>query len=169
MKKLITIIIFNVLLFSCSPANLVITGKTRSPISPTSVVIYNSQTIPENYEIIGRLNVQSESTLGRSGAHKRNMQKLRNKAASVGANGLIVGDVNNSHNAWGDGFMSMNTTAIYVDSNAEITEDDLNTNSAITKTISKADRLRELKKLLDEGILTEKEYGIEKKKVLDGN
>ena len=169
MKKLITVIIISVLLFGCSSANIVVTGKTRPPISPSSVVIYNEQTIPAHYEIIGRINVQSESTLGRSGAHKRNIEKLRNKAASVGGNGLIIGDVNNSHNAWGDGFMSMNSTVIYVDPNVEITKDELKTKPIVTKTMSKGDRLRELKKLLDDGILTQKEYEIEKKKVLDGN
>ena len=36
-------------------------------------------------------------------------------------------------------------------------------------TKSKADRLREAKKLLDEKILTEAEYETEKKKILDSN
>jgi hypothetical protein len=35
------------------------------------------------------------------------------------------------------------------------------------ETKSKADRLRELKQLLDENILTQEEYEIEKKKILD--
>ncbi|MEZ0611233.1 PEGA domain-containing protein [Fibrella sp. WM1] len=38
-----------------------------------------------------------------------------------------------------------------------------------TKTQTKADRLRELKKLFDEKILTEKEYEAEKKKILDSS
>lgn len=36
-------------------------------------------------------------------------------------------------------------------------------------TASKAERLRELKKLLDEGVITEKEYDIEKNKILNEN
>ncbi|SNR60138.1 Short C-terminal domain-containing protein [Lutibacter agarilyticus] len=35
--------------------------------------------------------------------------------------------------------------------------------------LTKYDKLRELKKLLDEGVLTEKEYQDEKKKILDSN
>ena len=169
MKNSFTVIIISVLLFSCSPANLVITGKTHSPTSPSSVVIYNEQKLPSHYEIIGRINVQSESTLGRSGAHNRNIEKLREKSASVGGTGLILGDVQNSHNAWGDGFMSMNATVIYVDPNVKTIPENINPKFTDTQTKSKADRLRELKQLLDEGILTQKEYDNEKKKILNDN
>lgn len=169
MKKSITVIIISVLLFSCSPANLVVTGKTHSPISPSSVVLYNEQNLPSHYEIIGRINVQSESTLGRGGAHNRNITKFREKSANVGGNGLIIGDVQNSHNAWGDGFMSMNATVIYVDLNVKTTPNNIKPKSIATQTKSKANILRELKQLLDEGILTKEEYENEKKKILDEN
>jgi hypothetical protein len=165
MKNLISVIIISILLFSCSPANLIVTGKTHTPISPSAVVVYNSQTLPLHYEIIGRINVQSESTLGRSGAHSRNMTKLREKSAGVGGNGLIIDDPKNSHNAWGDSFMSVNATVIYVNPKDKTKSNIVKQKSTDTK--SKADRLRELKQLFDEGILTQEEYDNEKKEILD--
>ena len=165
MRNYFLIVFIGILLFGCSPANLIVTGTKRKAIAPGEVVIYNAQTTPQNYEIIGRINVQSESTVGRSGAHKRNISKLKTKAASVGANGLILGDTQNSHNAWGDGFMSINAIAIYVSkenaSNNNIPKDEINSQS-------KTEKLRELKKLLDEGILTQEEFDNEKKKILGG-
>lgn len=43
------------------------------------------------------------------------------------------------------------------------------TAEATPKTQTKADRLRDIKKLFDEKILTEKEYEVEKKKILDSS
>lgn len=40
---------------------------------------------------------------------------------------------------------------------------------AMAETLSKFDKLKELKSLLDEGILTEEEYNSEKKKILERN
>ncbi len=167
MKNLISVIIISVLLISCSPANLIVTGETHTSIAPNDVVIYNSQTIPLHYDIIGNINVQSESTMGRTGAHNRNMTKLRNKAASVGANGLILSETQNSHNAWGDGFMSVNATIIYVDPENNTPASVVKQEPTDSRKRSKADRLRELKELLNEGILTQEEYENEKKEILD--
>jgi predicted Zn-dependent peptidase len=47
------------------------------------------------------------------------------------------------------------------------TKDELSPQNNNTK--SKADRLRELKKLLDEKIITQEEFEKEKKKILDEN
>jgi len=157
-----SVISLSILLISCSPANLVITGETRSPISPSSVVIYNEQSLPSDYEIIGSLNVQTETSLGRGRAQNRNIEKLKEKSASVGGNGLILGDVHNSHAASGSSYMSMNATVIYVDPNIELKSTEI-------KTESIAERLRELKQLYDDGILTKEEYEILKKRLLDNN
>lgn len=42
-------------------------------------------------------------------------------------------------------------------------------NEALNQTVSKMDRLRELKKLLDEEVITQEEFEKEKKKVLESN
>lgn len=152
-------------LSSCLPANIIITGKTRPRISTDSVKFYNPQTLPDVYEIIGRINTQSESTLDRKWAHDQNMYKLQEKAASVGANGLLIEDTQNSYDAWGSSYMSINATAIYIDPkniNSKKSENNRNENSK-----SKFDNLKKLKEILDEGIITKEEYEKEKKKILD--
>ena len=168
LKSALAITLFSGLLFSCSPANIIVSGVPKKVISLDEVIIYNSQTLPSTYEIIGDINVQSESTLGRKGAHNRNISKLKSKAASVGANGLILGEIQNTHNAWGDGFMFMTAKAIFV-SNENTNSSVISTTNEKVKTNSqsKIERLKELKQLLDENILTQEEFDKEKKKILD--
>ena len=98
-SKVLSLLVIAITFSSCLPANIIVTGKIRPTISKDSVKIYNSQTIPGIYEIIGKINAQSESTLDRAWAHERNMDKLLEKAANVGANGLLIDDTQNSYDA----------------------------------------------------------------------
>lgn len=113
MKKIFLFLVYCFLFFACSPASFILTGTKRTPISAESVVFYDSRKLPENYEIVGKVSVQSASTLSRSTAHNSNLKKLKKKAASFGANGLIIDNMKNSNTAF-DRYVSVDATAIYV-------------------------------------------------------
>lgn len=101
------------MLFGCRPANIIITGTARNPIPADQVVLYNSQTIPENYKIIGTMNVTSESSMGTKGAQNRSIEKLKKKAAGVGANGLLIENAQKSRSLL-DSYLEISATAVYV-------------------------------------------------------
>ena len=75
-------------LLSCASGSSVITGETRDPISPDEVRIYLEP--PERFEVIGLLEVTSNVNFSRQKAQDRAMQRLKEQAAKVGANGVLL-------------------------------------------------------------------------------
>jgi len=76
---------------ACAPTQL-LTGTARTPINPADVVIYCAA--PPIFEPIAVIRASSRSLIaaGGAGAFDRVVQRLKEHAAKLGANGLILDD-----------------------------------------------------------------------------
>lgn len=87
------------LLSGCTTFDVIMTGEARTPTNPDDVRIYLRE--PANFVSIGLIDVSSNSTPSRS-ANKRNaLKKLKNEAAKLGANGILLRVSNGSPNQSG--------------------------------------------------------------------
>lgn len=80
------------LVVSCESTKVITTGQQRPAIPVEQVKIYDAP--PFNSQPIGFL--MAESGGSSQGSINDAIQKLKRKAASLGANGVVVGDVNTS-------------------------------------------------------------------------
>ena len=85
MKK-ITSAALLVCLIGCYHGNVIITGTKRAPVSVDSVNIYDPP--PAHYDVIGIINAHGNA-LTISAAQQKAMITLKEKAAEIGANGII--------------------------------------------------------------------------------
>lgn len=79
------------LLTGCvSASSKIVTGIQRTPISPTLVKIYSSP--PANFEEIAIIEASSKSSWAGTDQGKTDVvvQRLKDEAASVGANGVLL-------------------------------------------------------------------------------
>ncbi len=78
------------LLVGCTTGSSLVTGNKRAPIDSTHVVIY--RTAPEvNFEYIGIVKSEAVEVLLQQEALDRAVEELKNQAAKIGANGIILG------------------------------------------------------------------------------
>ncbi|HKD55654.1 MAG TPA: hypothetical protein VKB72_15680 [Steroidobacteraceae bacterium] len=77
-------------LTGCSTSSHVMLGPARPPISPESVRIYTVP--PESYEQIASLNATSQGTMALTSQQNMDaaMARLKNEAAKLGANGILL-------------------------------------------------------------------------------
>jgi hypothetical protein len=80
------------LLVACAPSSHVLVGTARAPISPADVKIYSHA--PPQFEEVAILNASSKSvfTPGGQGAIDKVVARLKEQAAGLGANGVILED-----------------------------------------------------------------------------
>jgi hypothetical protein len=76
---------------ACAPTQI-LTGAARTPIDPAEVVIYSMA--PPSFEPVAVICASSRSLIaaGGAGAIDRVVQRLKEHAAKLGANGLILDD-----------------------------------------------------------------------------
>lgn len=84
-------------LTACSGNSNILTGTARSPVASEAVKLYTSP--PVHYEVIGL--VRSESVIGMTQQQDtdRAVANLKTEAAKLGANGVLLTDVNEGGNA----------------------------------------------------------------------
>jgi len=77
-------------LAACAPSSHILVGTARPPISPSEVKLYLQP--PPAFEQIAILNASSNSMLGTGGQGSvdKVIQRLKEEAAKVGANGIIL-------------------------------------------------------------------------------
>lgn len=84
-------------LSGCATGTHIVTGTPHPKIKPEQVVIY--QVAPAKYEIVGIVNASTP------GMHQHNMDdavnQLKEQAAEIGANGIILGNVSPGSEAIG--------------------------------------------------------------------
>ena len=95
-------------LAGCTTSSSIVTGTARPAILPAAVKVYT--TAPPGSEVIGIVKVVSpgEGQWGSDNAVKA----LKEKAAKVGANGIVFDNGNISLDGWGDTLI--NAQAVYV-------------------------------------------------------
>jgi hypothetical protein len=81
-----------VLTSACAPSAMLLVGTARPPISTADVKIYTQA--PPSFEEVAILNAWSDSLFRPGGQHTtdRVIARLKERAAEVGANGIILGD-----------------------------------------------------------------------------
>ena len=84
-----TIICFSVLILTaCASGSSIVTGKTRTSIDPSQVILYLEP--PEKYEVIGIVKASSDSGWTEQDSQDYAVEELKNQAAKLGANGVIL-------------------------------------------------------------------------------
>src|ERR1700682_656829 len=91
MTHLITLAaLFAIGLVACAPSSHILVGTARPPISPSDVKIYLQP--PPAFEQIAILNASANSMFGTGGQGTvdKAIQRLKEQAAKLGANGIIL-------------------------------------------------------------------------------
>jgi hypothetical protein len=89
----VTIIFCFVALVGCATGSVIITGNVRPAIDPAEVKIYLEP--PAQYEIIGIVEASSDVEFSSQAAQDRVITELKNQAAKIGANGVLLINVRN--------------------------------------------------------------------------
>jgi len=79
---------FCIVLFGCATGSTIITGEARPAIDPSMVRIYLDP--PTQFETIGFIEASSDVEFSRQAAQDRVINELRNRAARIGANGILL-------------------------------------------------------------------------------
>ena len=98
------------LVAGCAASSHVLVGKTRPSVSSESVKIYSAA--PAKYEVIAIIESSSKNSIAITEQSNMNdaVQQLKNEAAKLGANGVLLQSIGNGR--YGDKVAS--GSAIYV-------------------------------------------------------
>ncbi|KHT57938.1 hypothetical protein RJ45_26145 [Photobacterium gaetbulicola] len=89
MKGLKALYLISILfLFGCASGSSIVVGEVRPPIDPSEVRLYLE--VPKNYEPIAIVNASSDAGFTEQGSVNYAVQELKNQAAKIGANGIIL-------------------------------------------------------------------------------
>jgi hypothetical protein len=92
MARLSAIVLLVAVNAACAPTEF-LTGRARAPLDPADVVIYPKE--PPSFESIAVIRATSRSLIAPGGAAAIDevLQRLKQHAAKLGANGLILDDL----------------------------------------------------------------------------
>jgi hypothetical protein len=83
------IFLFAILLLAgCASGSSIVVGEVREAIDPNQVELYLE--IPETYEVIGIVTASSDAGWTEQGSVDYAVEELKNQAARVGANGVLI-------------------------------------------------------------------------------
>ncbi len=88
MKNIHFILLILFILTSCASGSHILTGQKRPPLEPSTVKLYVEP--PEQYEVIGIVHASSDSGWTQQGDMDYAVSELKNQAAKLGANGIIL-------------------------------------------------------------------------------
>ena len=90
MPRHIIIVLIAISLAACASASgsAIVVGEVREPIDPNQVKLYLEA--PANYEIIGIVSASSDAGWTEQGSVDYAVQELKNQAAKLGANGVLI-------------------------------------------------------------------------------
>ena len=80
---------FLVFITGCTTGSHKVTGTLREPVPPEAVRIYPS--MPPHAQVVGLLSADSFGGATLQDASQDALQKLRNEAGRLGANGIVMG------------------------------------------------------------------------------
>lgn len=72
----------------CASGSAIVTGTVRAPISADQVTLYLEP--PEEFETVGLVNASSDSGWTEQGSVDYAIQELKQQAAKLGANGVLL-------------------------------------------------------------------------------
>lgn len=95
------------------PAGILLPAKNvRAPINPDSVTIYH-QTPPEHFTVLGAVQIEQRFVTLDAATKNKLLQYAQDRAASVGANGLVINVFEPNQTEVGN-VLSFMGTAIYI-------------------------------------------------------
>jgi hypothetical protein len=110
MKKINLIQMCIIFLFTtiigCASGSTIMTGKAKPSINPSEVKIYLET--PQEFETIALIEASSTIEFSRQSAQDRVIQELKNRAAKIGANGILL-TKSGSQNSGSTGFFFNDT------------------------------------------------------------
>ena len=112
--KIITLIITVCMLISCASGTAIVTGTTRTAINPEKVKLYLDP--PTEYEVIALIKASSDAGWTAQGSQDYAVQELKNQAAKLGANGVLLGGTGTKTSAVVGGYGTGTTYVIPVES-----------------------------------------------------
>ena len=86
--KAVLVFILVVFVEACATGSAIVTGTKRPPIDPSQVKLYLEG--PPSYEVIGIVNASSAVEITEQAAQDRAVNELKNQAAKLGANGVLL-------------------------------------------------------------------------------
>ena len=113
-KALIAATLFVLMTSGCTTSDVIMTGASRPAVSPDQVQFYLRA--PEKYQSIGLVTASSNSTPIRGSNKKRALEELKQKAAQLGANGIILTETNGSTGTTGNAILMPGANAAVVTS-----------------------------------------------------
>jgi hypothetical protein len=87
-KKSLLVSLLALSLAACAHGSAIVTGAKRTPLDPGQVRLYAEA--PAHYEVIGIVNASSGAGWTKQGSEDYAVQELKNQAAKLGANGVLV-------------------------------------------------------------------------------
>jgi Short C-terminal domain len=152
-------------------------GNARDPIPASKVKIYLHE--PSQYEEVAIIEASSKGGgFGDQAKMEKAVERLKEEAASLGANGILFKDSESESGGaiytapnqnTGVGFAAtshhklVKGIAIYVPESAQSESN----NTVVAPDSNAAQKLRDLQKLKDDGLITEDEYQQKRKKLLE--
>ena len=91
MRKTVLLLLLMTFLTGCeyTTGTALVTGSKRSPIEPDTVIIYDQLLQQDQYEVVGSVAAESPVAFSIKAAQDRAAKKLKQKAAEIGANGIM--------------------------------------------------------------------------------
>ena len=87
--KIVAVILTSIVfLFGCATGSTIITGEVRPSIDSSEVRLFLDP--PAQFETIGLIEASSDVEFSRQAAQDRVINELRNRAARIGANGILL-------------------------------------------------------------------------------
>lgn len=91
--KLILISLVSLIMFGCAaPGSIIITGAPKSAIDPSMVKLYFAE--PHKYEVLGFVEATGKYGVTRQDKTDEAIKKVKEMAASIGANGILITNFN---------------------------------------------------------------------------
>lgn len=87
--KTIFVLLLAISLVACASGSAIVTGTKRTPVEPNQVNLYLEA--PVKFEVIGIVNASSDAGWTEQGSVDYAVQELKNQAAKLGANGVLLG------------------------------------------------------------------------------
>ncbi len=112
--KIATLIISVFMLISCASGTAIVTGTTRTAINPENVKLYLEP--PPAYEVIALVKASSDAGWTAQGSQDYAVQELKNQAAKLGANGVLLGSTGTKTSGLVGGYGTGSTYVIPVES-----------------------------------------------------
>ncbi len=89
--KILSAVFLSLFLFGCASGTALLSSPAREPIDVAQVKLYTES--PESYEVIGVVKAFSEAGINKEQTQKYAEKELKKQAAKIGANGVILGAV----------------------------------------------------------------------------